>query len=116
MQGTYLTTRASQANLLEPDNEIKRKLHQRLREGAESSRQQEIRVESSEPTVMAEPRRTLSDYEWPQFTGEEFNAQVPTVLANNFEIKSSTIGMIQNLVQFDGLVDEGPHSHLSQFL
>ena len=109
-------TRASQANLLEPDNEIERTLHQRLREGAESSRHQEIRVESSEPTVMAEPRRTLSDYERPQFTGEEFSVQVPTVPANNFEIKASTIGMVQNSIQFDGLADEDPHSHLSRFL
>ena len=62
-------TRASQANLVEADNEIERTLHQRLREGAESSRQQEIHVESNEPTVMVEPRRTLSDYERPQFIG-----------------------------------------------
>ena len=116
MQGTYLTTRASQANLLELDNEIERTLHQRLREGAESSRQQEIRVASSEPTVMAEPRRTLLDYERPQFTGEEFSVQPPTVPANNFEIKASTIGMIQNSVQFDGLADEDLHAHLSRFL
>lgn len=40
--------------------------------------------------------------------GDEFRVQAPTVLANNFEIKASTIAMIQNFVKFDGLANEAP--------
>ncbi|XP_039121203.1 uncharacterized protein LOC120257957 [Dioscorea cayenensis subsp. rotundata] len=101
--------RGRPTNLVEPDSEIDRIFRQRLREEAESSGQQEVQIEQSEPSVMAEPRRTLSNYESPQFTGDAFSVQAPTVPANNFEIKASTIGMI-------GLADEDPHAHLSRFL
>lgn len=116
MQGIPHITIAKHTNLLEQDSEIERTLHQRLREGAESSVQQEVQIEQSEPLIMAEPRRTLSDYEKPQFTWDKFSVQAPTVLTNNFEIKASTIGMIQNSVKFDGLADEDPHAHLSRYL
>ena len=40
----------------------------------------------------------------------------PTVQANNFELKSSYINMIQNSVQFHGLPSEDPNLHIVYFL
>lgn len=60
---------------------------------------------------MAEARRMFCDYKMPQFTGEEFSIQAPTIPVNNFEIKASTIWMIQNSVQFTGLADEDQHAN-----
>lgn len=72
--------------------------------------------ESSHLSVSTRTRRILSDYEMPQFTGEEFSVQAPTVPKNNFEIKARTIGMVHNSMKFDGLADEDPHAHLSCIL
>lgn len=66
-------TRAEQTNLVKSGSETKRTLHQRLSERAESSAQQEVQVGQSEPSVMDEPRRTLSNYERLRFTGDEFS-------------------------------------------
>ena len=109
-------TRANPADLVEIDNEIDRTFHQRLRGGIGVPEAQEVPIEDRASQNMAEPRRTLSEYERPQFTGDEFSVQVPSIPVNNFEIKASTIGMMQTSVQFDGLADEDPHAHLSRFL
>ncbi|XP_039122091.1 uncharacterized protein LOC120258717 [Dioscorea cayenensis subsp. rotundata] len=48
--------------------------------------------------------------------GDEFSVHAPFVASNNFEIKASTIGMVQNSVQFNGLANEDAHDYLSRFL
>ena len=63
---------------------------------------------------MAKLRRTLFDYDCPQFTWDEFRFQAPVVNASNFDL-SCPIGMIQNTMQFEGMIDEDPNEHLSRF-
>ena len=58
----------------------------------------DIEIEDREFSVIVEPRRILSECERPQFTQDEFSIHAAAVVANNFEIKASAIGMIQNLV------------------
>ncbi|KAA3469453.1 Retrotransposon gag protein [Gossypium australe] len=60
--------------------------------------------------------RTMYDYAKPSLTGTESSIVRPTIAANNFELKPNTIQMIQQFVQFDGLQDEDPNTHLANFL
>ncbi|KAK5771968.1 hypothetical protein PVK06_048224 [Gossypium arboreum] len=74
------------------------------------------------PAIVADPvnqnlaPRTMYDYAKPNLTGTESSIVRPAVAANNFELKPNTIQMIQQFVQFDGLQDEDPNAHLSNFL
>ena len=74
------------------------------------------------PTIAADPvnqnptPRTMYDYAKPSLTGTESSIVRPTVAANTFELKPNTIQMIQQFVQFDGLLDEDPNAHLANFL
>ncbi|KAK5802480.1 hypothetical protein PVK06_030073 [Gossypium arboreum] len=58
----------------------------------------------------------MYDYAKPTLTGTESSIVRPVVAANNFELKPNTIQMIQQFVQFDGLQDEDPNTHLANFL
>ncbi|KAG8486098.1 hypothetical protein CXB51_019412 [Gossypium anomalum] len=60
--------------------------------------------------------RTMYDYAKPNFTGIESSIVRPAIAANNFQLKPNTIQMIQQFVQFDGLQDENPNTHLANFL
>ncbi|KAG8493789.1 hypothetical protein CXB51_011098 [Gossypium anomalum] len=60
--------------------------------------------------------RTMYDYAKPNFTGTESSIVRPAIAAKNFELKPNTIQMIQQFVQFDGLQDENPNTHLANFL
>ncbi|KAK5839410.1 hypothetical protein PVK06_008195 [Gossypium arboreum] len=58
----------------------------------------------------------MYDYAKPNLTRTESSIVRPAVAVNNFELKPNTIQMIQRFVQFDGLQDEDPNTHLENFL
>ncbi|KAK5793306.1 hypothetical protein PVK06_034448 [Gossypium arboreum] len=58
----------------------------------------------------------MYDYAKPSLTGAESSIVRPAIAANNFELKPNRIQMIQHFIQFDGLQDEDPNTHLENFL
>ncbi|KAK5772495.1 hypothetical protein PVK06_048784 [Gossypium arboreum] len=68
------------------------------------------------PASLNPTLRTMYYYSKPTLTGAESSIVRPTIVGNNFEMKLNTIQMIQQFVQFDGLQDEDPNTHLANFL
>ncbi|KAK5836217.1 hypothetical protein PVK06_011979 [Gossypium arboreum] len=60
--------------------------------------------------------RTMYDYAKTNLTGVESSIVRPAIATNNFELEPNTIQMIQQFDQFDGLQDEDPNTHLTNFL
>ncbi|KAL0462055.1 UNVERIFIED_CONTAM: hypothetical protein Slati_0093100 [Sesamum latifolium] len=58
----------------------------------------------------------MMEYSFPTADGTISSIALPTVQANNFEIKPSIIQIIRSSVQFSGLSEEDPNKHLSNFL
>ncbi|KAL0394740.1 UNVERIFIED_CONTAM: hypothetical protein Slati_4440200 [Sesamum latifolium] len=60
--------------------------------------------------------RPMMEYLFPTADGTISSIALPTVQANNFEIKPSIIKIIWSSVQFSGLPEEDPNKHLSNFI
>ncbi|GKV23867.1 hypothetical protein SLEP1_g33550 [Rubroshorea leprosula] len=60
--------------------------------------------------------RTLGSYATPSLEGITSSIRRPAIQANNFEIKPAIIQMIQQTIQFSGLPNENPYSHIASFL
>ncbi|KAF8044529.1 hypothetical protein N665_8480s0001, partial [Sinapis alba] len=58
--------------------------------------------------------RPIGTYDQPYIHGNRLGIRAPAVAANNFEIKSSLINMIENH-KYNGLPLEDPFDHLDQF-
>ncbi|KAI3510680.1 hypothetical protein L1887_17812 [Cichorium endivia] len=97
------------SNLVEFDPEIERTFRQRLRAN---------KRRSLGNTTMGDenPRnRPLMDFASPSLGDFQSGIIPPAIAANNFEIKSGVIQMVQQ-VQFGGSPMEDPNSHLNSFL
>ncbi|KAK1428088.1 hypothetical protein QVD17_16916 [Tagetes erecta] len=111
-------------DIVEPSSEPERNLHRRLRvrsrlvAAAIEGDTLEDNTSGEEEEQMAEPddQRTIADFGKPSLNDLAWSIERPTVEANNFEIKSSTIQMVQNMCQFDGKDHEDPNAHLNSFL
>ncbi|CAL1406421.1 unnamed protein product [Linum trigynum] len=58
----------------------------------------------------------MSDYGRPTLDGTHSSIRRPNNEANNFEIKTGMLQMIQNWVQFNGMPDEDSNTHIKKFL
>ena len=59
---------------------------------------------------------SLRDYILPSLSGVQPSIQAPRVDANNFELKSTLIQMVQASDQFNRNDDEHPTMHLTNFM
>ncbi|KAL8110268.1 hypothetical protein AgCh_026115 [Apium graveolens] len=64
----------------------------------------------------AENPKALMDYSQPKINDIQSSIIRPAIRVNTFEIKSSTIQMIQNSVQFGGSPTEDPNMHIRDFI
>ncbi|KAL8148703.1 hypothetical protein AgCh_005893 [Apium graveolens] len=81
--------------------------------------EEEEKVEEPTLVVMgdqAEIPKALMDYSPPNINDIQLSIIRPAISANTFEIKSSTIQMIQNSVQFGGSPTEDPNMHIRDFI
>ena len=109
-------TRRNSSELIQEDPEIERTFRNLRR--TQRQRQSEMENIGEEVPVAAAAGQpmTMSDYARPNLTGAESSILRPTVAANNFEIKPNIIQMVQQFIQFDGVQDEDPNTHLANFL
>ena len=121
-------TRSSSSKLLAFDPEIDRTSRRRLKSAERAVEnpvvekqqvgEEELQLSEGENSVaaMADQRRTMVEYARPTLDSTGSCIVRPTIQANNFEVKASTMNMIHNQCQFDGLADEDPHAHIQMFL
>ena len=107
--------------LSEPERLFRRRTHKRTAETPETIKDEAVDANTSgenqtkEMMAAQNNESNMSQYVKPTLEGYG-NGVAPPEVTENFEIKSSTIHMVENSVQFHGLLDEDPLSHISRFL
>ncbi|KAH9698609.1 hypothetical protein KPL71_024069 [Citrus sinensis] len=87
----------------------------RNRERREALQEQQL-IMADEALHGNEDARPLRDYIVSIVNGAHSSIARPTVQANNFEIKSTIIQMIQTSVQFAEMPNDDPNAHIANFL
>jgi len=90
---------------------ITRKKKQERKAGSSIHKKEHISTMAKEQPM----RRTLLDYSMPNTNNYQGSIVRPPIQANNFEIKSALLQVIQQN-QFGGAVSEYPNSHMENFL
>ena len=76
----------------------------------QASKDREVAMASNEE------RRALRDYVNPSLIGATSCIILPTIQANNFELKPGLIQMVQNTCQFGSFPNDDPNKHITSFL
>ncbi|XP_050225511.1 uncharacterized protein LOC126674989 [Mercurialis annua] len=69
-----------------------------------------------QPQVQNQPRQTLGEFFLPDVDNATFGCFAMPVQAATFEIKPSTIQLLENRCAFFGLKHEDPNAHIAKFL
>ncbi|KAH9686774.1 hypothetical protein KPL70_014506 [Citrus sinensis] len=107
--------RSRSFDLLPFDPEIERTCRRLNKERREVLPEQQI-IMADEALHGNEDARPLRDYSVPTVNGARSSIAHPAVQANNFEIKPAIIQMIQTSVQFAGMPNDDPNTHIANFL
>ena len=69
-----------------------------------------------QPQLLNQDEVAMTDLMVPTRPRNRAGVIIPPIQANNFELKSSTIQMVQSYGQFSGGIHENPSEHLDKFL
>ncbi|KAI3773693.1 hypothetical protein L1987_48223 [Smallanthus sonchifolius] len=102
--------------LSEPERHFLHRLQERTREVAEAIAEEAVGNTQPEDTMADLEERNMTYYAKPSLGGYESSVAQPAIAANNFEIKSSIIHLVETSSQFNGRPDEDPNAHIARFL
>ena len=108
--------------LVEADPEPERTLKRKLREAKlQQSRDNLTEIFEKEEEMAAEnnnnnARRMLGYYTTPTSKFDGRSISIPTIGANNFELKPQLVALMQQNCKFHGFPSEDPYQFLTKFL